>query len=115
MRMLMMAALGLTLVTAGSVRVSGGQMLPPQSLPWSNHIPVSISQPDSMRRAEQRRMLMSERQKRLVEDTDKLLELTTALKEQVDESNKDVLSLDMVKKAEQIEKLAHSVKERIKG
>jgi tetrahydromethanopterin S-methyltransferase subunit B len=41
--------------------------------------------------------------------------LTTALKEQVDESNKDVLSLDMVKKAEQIEKLAHSVKERIKG
>jgi tetrahydromethanopterin S-methyltransferase subunit B len=60
-------------------------------------------------------MLMSERQKRLVEDTDKLLALTTALKEQVDESNKDVLSLDMVKKAEQIEKLAHSVKERIKG
>ena len=35
-----------------------------------------------------------------------LLALTTALKEQVDESNKDVLSLDMVKKAEQIEKLA---------
>jgi hypothetical protein len=68
-----------------------------------------------MRRAEQRRMLMSERQKRLVEDTDKLLALTTALKEQVDESNKDVLSLDMVKKAEQIEKLARSVKERIKG
>jgi hypothetical protein len=74
-----------------------------------------MSQPDSMRRAEQRRMLMSERQKRLVEDTDKLLALTTALKEQMDESNKDVLSLDMVKKAEQIEKLAHSVKERIKG
>jgi hypothetical protein len=74
-----------------------------------------MSQPDSMRRAEQRRMLMSERQKRLVEDTDKLLALTTALKEQVDESNKDVLSLDMVKKADQIEKLAHSVKERIKG
>ena len=90
-------------------------MLPPQSLTWSNHIPAGTSQPDDMRRAEQRRMLMSERQKRLVEDTDKLLALTTALKEQMDESNKDVLSLDMVKKAEQIEKLAHSVKERIKG
>lgn len=115
MRMLMMATLGVTLLTAGSVRVSGGQMLPPQSLTWSNHIPAGTSQPDNMRRAEQRRMLMSERQKRLVEDTDKLLELTTALKEQMDESNKDVLSLDMVKKAEQIEKLAHSVKERIKG
>jgi hypothetical protein len=109
-----MATLGVTLFTAGSVRVSGGQMLPTSSLPWANQMP-GMSQPDSMRRAEQRRLLMSERQKRLVEDTDKLLELTTALKEQMDESNKDVLSLDMVKKAEQIEKLAHSVKERIKG
>jgi hypothetical protein len=114
MRMLTIAMLGVTLVTAGSVRVSGGQMLPAPSLPWANQMP-GMSQPDSMRRAEQRRMLMSERQKRLMEDTDKLLALTTALKEQVDESNKDVLSLDMVKKAEQIEKLAHSVKERIKG
>lgn len=89
-------------------------MLPAPSLPWSNQMP-GMSQPDSMRRAEQRRMLMSERQKRLVSDTEKLVALTTALKEQVDESNKDVLSLDMIKKAEEIEKLAHSVKERIKG
>jgi hypothetical protein len=50
-----------------------------------------------------------------VADTEKLVALTTALKEQVDESNKDILSLDMIKKAEEIEKLAHSVKERIKG
>jgi hypothetical protein len=41
--------------------------------------------------------------------------LTTALKEQVDETNKDILSVDMIKKADEIEKLAHSVKERIKG
>ena len=38
-----------------------------------------------------------------------------ALKEQVDESDKNILSVDMIKKAEEIEKLAHSVKERIKG
>ena len=114
MRMLTIAMVGVTLATAGSVRVNGGQMLPAPSLPWANQMP-GMSQPDNMRRAEQRRMLMSERQKRLVADTDKLLALTTALKEQVDESNRDVLSLDMVKKAEEIEKLAHSVKERIKG
>jgi len=60
-------------------------------------------------------MRIAERQKRLVEDMDKLLVLTTALKEQVDQSNKDILSVDMIKKAEEIEKLAHSVKERIKG
>jgi len=88
--------------------------MPAPSLPWANQMP-GMSQPDIMRHVEQKRMLMSERQKRLVADTDKLVELTTALKEQVDESNKDILSLDMVKKAEEIEKLAHSVKERIKG
>lgn len=115
MRMLTIAMVGVTFLTAGSVSVSGGQMLPAPSLPWSNHVPDGMSQPQMMQRAEQRRMLMSERQKRLVSDTEKLVALTTALKEQVDESNKDVLSLDMVKKAEEIEKLAHSVKERIKG
>jgi hypothetical protein len=41
--------------------------------------------------------------------------LTTALKEQVNESDKNILSLDMIKKADEIEKLAHSVKERMKG
>jgi hypothetical protein len=57
----------------------------------------------------------TERQKRLVADTDKLLELATDLKAQVDKTNKDVLSVDVIKKADEIEKLAHSVKERMKA
>lgn len=73
-----------------------------------------MSKTDNLR-LEQERMRISERQKRLVEDTDKLVALSTALKEQVNESDKNILSLEMVKKAEEIEKLAHSVKERIKG
>ena len=89
-------------------------MLPQQSPPWSNQMP-NMSQPDIIRHMEQQRMRITERQKRLEADTEKLVALTTALKEQVDESNKNVLSLDMVKKADEIEKLAHSVKERIKG
>jgi hypothetical protein len=114
MRMLRMAMIGVVLVTAGSVKVSDGQMLPASSPPWSSQTP-GMSQPQAMQRVMQEKMRVSERQKRIVEDTNKLLALTTALKEQVDESNKDILSLDMVKKAEEIEKLAHSVKERIKG
>jgi hypothetical protein len=89
-------------------------MLPPQSLPWANQMP-NMSQPDIIRHMEQQRMRITERQKRLEADTEKLVALTTALKEQVDESNKNILSVDMIKKAEEIEKLAHSVKERIKG
>jgi len=50
-----------------------------------------------------------------VEDTEKLLALATDLKTQVDKSTKDTLSVDVIKKADEIEKLAHSVKERMKG
>jgi len=37
------------------------------------------------------------------------------LKQYVDKSNENVLSLDVLKKAEAIEKLARSVKEKMKG
>ena len=56
-----------------------------------------------------------ERQKDIQKDTEKLLELATELKQAVDKSNKDTLSLDVVRKAEEIEKLARSVKEHMKG
>ena len=39
----------------------------------------------------------------------------TELKQSVVKSSADTLSLDMIKKAEQIEKLAKSVKEKMKG
>ena len=50
------------------------------------------------------------RQKQLKEDTTRLLELATELKNSVDKTNENVLSLDVVKKAEEIEKLAKHVK-----
>lgn len=115
MKILAMTIVGIALVTAGSVRVSGGQMLPAPSLPWSIQMPAGMSQPDIVRHMEQQRLRIAERQKKLAADTEKLVALSTALKEQVDESNKDILSIDMIKKAEEIEKLAHSVKERIKS
>jgi hypothetical protein len=56
----------------------------------------------------------AERQRKLVEDTEKLVALVTQLKVEVDKSNKDTLSLDVVRKADEIEKLAKSVKEKMK-
>jgi hypothetical protein len=56
----------------------------------------------------------SARQQQLVKDTDKLLALATELKSDVDKTNKNVLSIDVIKKAEEIEKLAKNVKERMK-
>ena len=56
-----------------------------------------------------------ERQALLKADTDKLLKLSTGPKEYVDKTNENVLSLDVLKKAEEIEKLAKSVKEKMRG
>jgi len=56
-----------------------------------------------------------QRQADIKKDTEKLLELATELKQSVDKSNENTLSLDVIKKAEQIEKLAKQVKEKMKG
>lgn len=55
-----------------------------------------------------------ERQAKLKRDTDKLLAVATELKEYVDKTNENVLSVDVVRKADEIEKLAHSIKEKMK-
>jgi nitric oxide reductase activation protein len=57
----------------------------------------------------------AQRQQDIRKDTEKLLELATELKQAVDKSNKDTLSLDVVKKADEIEKLAKQVKNKMKG
>jgi hypothetical protein len=64
---------------------------------------------------EQERMRSVDRQKQLVLDTQRLLALANELKADVDKSNKDMLSLDVIRKADEIEKLAHTVKEKMKG
>ena len=56
-----------------------------------------------------------ERAAALKTDTDKLLKLSVELKQYVDKSDENVLSLDVIKKAEEIEKLAKSVKDKMKG
>jgi nitric oxide reductase activation protein len=64
---------------------------------------------------DQAKMRNVDRQKQLVLDTQKLLALANELKSDVDKSNKDTMSLDVIRKADEIEKLAHSVKEKMKG
>jgi hypothetical protein len=65
--------------------------------------------------AEQAKMRNTDRQKQLVDDTQKLLSLANELKAEVDKSTKDTMSLDVIRKADEIEKLAHNVKEKMKG
>ena len=55
-------------------------------------------------------MRQAERHRHLTADSAKLLELATELKAQVDQAPKDQLSLDAIRKAAEIEKLAHDLK-----
>jgi hypothetical protein len=54
------------------------------------------------------------RQAQLLADTERLYQLTQELKEEVAKSNKDTLSVPVIKKAEEVEKLARSLKERMR-
>jgi len=97
----------------GSAQQIPGQ--PTVSSPQGRRQPGDPDIPPAGIEEQQSKARNAERQKRLVADTDKLLALATELKTQVDKTNKDILAVDVIKKADEIEKLAHSVKERMKG
>jgi hypothetical protein len=56
----------------------------------------------------------AERKKQIADESARLLKLATDLKAEVDKTTKDTLSITVVRKADEIEKLAHSVKENTK-
>ncbi len=56
----------------------------------------------------------AERKKQIADESATLLALAMALKAEVDKTDKDTLSLSVIRKASEIEKLAHSVRETIK-
>lgn len=70
--------------------------------------------PKDMRKAMEKKA-NERRQAELKRDTDRLLKLSQELKAYVDKTNENVLSLDVIKKADEIEKLAHSVKVKMRG
>ena len=55
------------------------------------------------------------KQEELRADTEKLYQLTQELKAEVAKSNKDTLSVSVIKKAQEIERLAKSIKERTRN
>lgn len=85
--------------------------------------PPASSQGDVLRGQSQAEKEMQERasreankkrQQEIRTDTEKLFQLANELKDAVDKSNEHLLSLDVVRKADEVEKLAHRVKEKMK-
>jgi hypothetical protein len=92
---------------------SQGLHLPPmvEQGQGMDNIPVKTDDEVNQERLQKLREL---RQEELKRDAQKLYQLTGELKEYIDKNNANMLSLDMLKKAETIEKLAKSVRQRMK-
>lgn len=115
-------ALFLLLMTTALVAQSSIQspMQTPIQTPRLGSIPpLNPDDRDNEQRAKLEKELAKkanrDRQAQLQRDTDNLLKLANELKQYVEKSNENTLSLEVVKKAEEIEKLAHSVKEKMKA
>ncbi len=91
--------------------------LPPPPVRGDINQPPLTNADDAQERlaTEMAKKAAKERAAALKSDTDKLLKLSVELKQSVDKSDENVLSLDVIKKAEEIEKLARSVREKMKG
>ncbi len=86
-------------------------------LPEANRIPDANAQMEMRERnAKQQDFAAAnlERKKQIADDTGKLLKLAGDLKAEVDKANKDTLSLSVIRKADEIERLAKIVKEKMK-
>ena len=57
----------------------------------------------------------NDRQKHLLEDTARLVQLSSQLQAEVEKSGKFVTSVTAIHEAEDIEKLAHSIRDRLKN
>jgi hypothetical protein len=107
--------LSMIVVTFAAVRaVFGGQRRSPLS--GTPHIPdASRSGSQGDEASWQKRNLkeqLKENQKNLRRDADHLLQLAQELKDEADKTEqKDVLSLSLIHRAEEIEKLARQIKE----
>ncbi len=93
----------------GSTATAGAAQRRPGQQPPAEEPAVQTMEQRRLREANK------QRQQQLQRDADRLLQLATELKLYVDKTNENVLSLNVIKKAEEIEKLAHSVKDKMKA
>jgi len=119
---------GRVLICLAAAAALGGAAQPRQQAPSPNPdkpylLPAANNLPDvneQMRMREQQgkkqnfEAANAERRKQIADDSSKLLKLATDLKAEVDKTTKDTLSLAVIRKADEIERLAHGVKEKMK-
>jgi hypothetical protein len=108
-------ALSIAPAFAWSARAQQPQPPPPSGWP---HLPESIPEnpgPKGMPRA-QRRAILTEDQKKIRQDVERLFKLASELREEVASTDfSEVLSVHVINKADEIEKLAKKIKDLARG
>jgi len=94
--------------------VSSSPLLHAQSGPPIGGPQRRVTPDEQKREAERTKAMNKDRAQRIKRDTDKLLALATELKQYVDKTNENVLSVDVIRKANEIDKLAKSIREKMK-
>jgi hypothetical protein len=94
--------------SSDSSNAQGQTSAPTDKKPTDTSVQKQLEPSKPMTPAEARRA-------QLMADTQKLYQLTQDLKAEVAKSNKDTLSIAVIKKAEEVERLAKSLKEKMKA
>jgi hypothetical protein len=101
MRVLRFLVLGALLLSVNSFGFMNAQLSSPYA--------------QSLDRAKEANELRVQRQKHLIAESDRLLELSIDLKKRINNSAPDQLSVDLLKEAAEIERLAHKLHEQMKN
>ena len=87
--------------------------IPKASVPGPDTVNLPATEGDDIQRL-QANAANSQRQVEIRRDTEKMLQLAGEFKDYLMKAEHGVMSVDAIKKAEQIEKLAHGVKSKMK-
>lgn len=104
-KVILAASLSITLSGATFYALSASQFGPPQG---------QQTQAEKEMLDRQVREANKKRQQDIRDDTERLFQLSSELKAAVEKSNEHTLSLDVIRKAEEVEKLAKKVKDKMK-
>jgi hypothetical protein len=97
-------------VLVNEPQVQRGLAIPPDAL---NHDLSNDPQHQAQRAMIARGI--AERQAQLRSDTEKLVSLTAELKQHVDKAGVNILSMDVIRKAQEIQKVAKSVQDKMRN
>ena len=102
-------------ISQRTTRFAGMQLPPPPNAQQQQPIPPPDNGTPPTLTPKQKQDLLKSGFAQMKKDTDQLLELAKSLQKDIDKGNENVLSIQVVGKAEKIEKLAKKIKNTARG